>query len=270
MRTGIFDDLLDFKFDARTAANYISTHNPYYDKNHWLEDRYYFTQDPMITKNAFVKIKTTGETAEEKTMLEKEKEIMNDLHKRMNKLKKGMAVSTEKGRGHIVAFDYNRDKIGVKIEGFRDGQLAWCDPMLVELDYSRMNKNIVELLPAIKNVVFNDPLTVIVWEDGTKTYVKASGEDAFDPEKGMALAIAKKAMENKYNYFETIREWIEKDQKRKANRAKKKEPEVIGKVVEKKVTEEGVTAKVLIDGDLEVLKALGIVEPVDMEEEYFE
>ena len=107
-------------------------------------------------------------------------------------------------------------------------------------------------LPKIKNVVFNDPLTVVVWADGTKTYVKASGEDTFDPEKGMALAIAKKAMENKYNYFETIREWIEKDQKRKAKKWEKEqkaEGRIIGKVVEKEATEEGVTAKIELNVD---------------------
>ena len=268
---------------------WMSTHSPY---DHWIKDRYYlFHKDPMVVKNAFVRIKPSGETAEEKiqkeekmiqdlfdkatksyekTMLEKEKEIMNEKHARMNKFKKGMYVSTPKGRGYIVAFSYSTETIGVAIDGYPEGKLSWWDPMLMEVDYTRVNKVETNHLPAIKNVVFNDPLTVIVWADGTKTYVKASGEDTFDPEKGMALAIAKKAMENKYNYFETIREWIEKDQKRKAKKwekAQKAEGRIIGKVVEKEATDEGVTAKVVIDGDLEVLKALGIVEPVDKGEE---
>lgn len=201
----------------------LATSNPYHDlRNDWLDS--FRSKDEELKNYYFMDWKVTNELVNKvvfKNVKKEEKKEMENPHTRMNKLKKGMAVSTEKGRGHIVAFDYNHNKIGVKIEGFRDGQLAWCDPMLVELDYSRMGKNIVELLPAIKNVIFNDPLTVVVWEDGTKTYVKASGEDTFDPEKGMALAIAKKAMENKYNYFETIREWIEKDQKRKEKRAKK-------------------------------------------------
>ena len=68
----------------------------------------------------------------------------------------------------------------------------------------------------IKNIIFNDPLTIIVWSDGTKTFVMASKNDVYDPEKGMALAIAKKAMGNKYSYYDEIRKWIAKDTKRKA------------------------------------------------------
>lgn len=60
----------------------------------------------------------------------------------------------------------------------------------------------------IKKVIFNPPATVIYWEDGTKTVVKASNED-FDPEKGLAMAIAKKALGNQGNYYNTIRKWID-------------------------------------------------------------
>ena len=78
------------------------------------------------------------------------------------------------------------------------------------------------MVPDIKNVIFNDPLTIIVWSDGTKTFVRASENDAYDPEKGMALAIAKKAMGNKYSYHDEIRKWIDKDKERKTNKEKEK------------------------------------------------
>lgn len=42
----------------------------------------------------------------------------------------------------------------------------------------------------IKKVIFNDPATIIFWNDGTKTVVQARGE-AFDPEKGLAMAICR-------------------------------------------------------------------------------
>lgn len=48
----------------------------------------------------------------------------------------------------------------------------------------------------IKKVIFNNPATIVFWADGTKTVVKAKNED-FDPEKGLAMAIAKKALGNK-------------------------------------------------------------------------
>lgn len=58
----------------------------------------------------------------------------------------------------------------------------------------------------IKKVIFNDPATIVLWMDGTKTVVKAENE-GFDPEKGLAMAIAKKAFGNKGNYFNKIKKW---------------------------------------------------------------
>lgn len=60
---------------------------------------------------------------------------------------------------------------------------------------------------AIKNVIFNEPATIVFWEDGTKTVVKAENE-AFDPEKGLTMAIAKKVYGNKGSYFNQIRKWV--------------------------------------------------------------
>lgn len=58
----------------------------------------------------------------------------------------------------------------------------------------------------IKKVIFNNPATIVFWADDTKTVVKAENEE-FDPEKGLAMAIAKKALGNKGNYFNKIKEW---------------------------------------------------------------
>lgn len=63
--------------------------------------------------------------------------------------------------------------------------------------------------PTIKDVIFNDPATIVMWSDGTKTVVKAEGED-FDPEKGLAMAISKKKLGNKYDYYNTFKHWIKK------------------------------------------------------------
>ena len=64
--------------------------------------------------------------------------------------------------------------------------------------------------PKIKNVIFNDPATIVYWEDRTKTVVKCEKEK-YDPEKGLAMAIAKKAMGNQGNYFEVFKKWIGED-----------------------------------------------------------
>lgn len=48
--------------------------------------------------------------------------------------------------------------------------------------------------PTIKNVIFNDPATIVMWSDGTKTVVKCGENDSFDPEKGIAMCCMKKLL----------------------------------------------------------------------------
>ena len=62
-------------------------------------------------------------------------------------------------------------------------------------------------IPKIKKVIFNDPATIIYWNDDTKTVVKAEGE-TFDPEKGMAMAIAKKVLGNQGKYYNEFKKWL--------------------------------------------------------------
>lgn len=64
--------------------------------------------------------------------------------------------------------------------------------------------------PKIKKVIFNDPATIVYWEDRTKTVVKCEKEK-YDPEKGLAMAIAKKALGNQGNYFEVFKKWVGED-----------------------------------------------------------
>lgn len=53
-------------------------------------------------------------------------------------------------------------------------------------------------LPRIKDVIFNDPATIVFWEDGTKTVVKTMEGDEFDPHTGLAQAISKKTLGDDY------------------------------------------------------------------------
>ena len=62
--------------------------------------------------------------------------------------------------------------------------------------------------PEIKNVIFNDPATVIMWSDGTKTVVKCQPGDTYSKETGLALCIAKKYLGNKGNFNEVFKKWI--------------------------------------------------------------
>ena len=64
-------------------------------------------------------------------------------------------------------------------------------------------------VPEIKKVIFNKPAVIVMWKDGTKTVVKAQGKSRYDKEKGLAMAIAKKALGNEGNYYNEFRKWLE-------------------------------------------------------------
>ena len=71
------------------------------------------------------------------------------------------------------------------------------------------SSNYTCMMPKIKDVKFHDQATIVFWEDGTKTVVKCGNNDIFDPEKGLAIAIAKRALGNQGNYYNEIRKWTE-------------------------------------------------------------
>lgn len=60
----------------------------------------------------------------------------------------------------------------------------------------------------IKDVIFSDRVTVILWKDGTKTMVRAGKRENYDPEKGFAMAVAKKMFGNKGNYYEVFKKYV--------------------------------------------------------------
>ena len=70
----------------------------------------------------------------------------------------------------------------------------------------------ISLIPNIKNVIFNDPATIVFWSDGTKTVVKVQDGDEYDEEKGLAMAISKKALGNKGNYCNEFKKWLPEDE----------------------------------------------------------
>lgn len=73
-------------------------------------------------------------------------------------------------------------------------------------DYSKQKK--AGPAVTIKNVIFNEPATIVLWSDNTKTVVKCAEDEVYDPEKGLAMAFAKRALGNKGNYYNTFREWL--------------------------------------------------------------
>lgn len=83
-------------------------------------------------------------------------------------------------------------------------------------EYNKMYKSKSsrqKALERIKKVIFNDPCTIVLWNDGTKTVVKCGEDDVFDPEKGLAMAISKYFFDNAGYYNDVFKKWIPKKEK---------------------------------------------------------
>ena len=63
-------------------------------------------------------------------------------------------------------------------------------------------------VPQIRDVIFNPPATIVIWEDGTKTVVKCDPKDTYSKETGLALAICKKVYGNKGSYNDVFNKWL--------------------------------------------------------------
>lgn len=112
---------------------------------------------------------------------------------------------------HVV--DFVREVVKCKERG---GVLKDCttkeEPIMMKWEVRTSDLPIIRAV----DVIFNDPATIIIWSDGSKTVVKAENEP-FDPEKGLAMAISKKVLGNKYDYYDVFKKYVgryEKKQKK--------------------------------------------------------
>lgn len=89
------------------------------------------------------------------------------------------------------------------------------------IDYSRQSteqtkKNDIVRLGmcnvSIRKVIFNNPATIVLWSDGTKTVVKCGSDDIFDKEKGLAMAIVKKMAGNDSRFHKVFKQWCKPDE----------------------------------------------------------
>ena len=60
----------------------------------------------------------------------------------------------------------------------------------------------------IKKVIFNDPATIVLWKDGSKTVVKCKPGDKYDKTIGFAMACSKYFFGNKGNYQKVFKKYV--------------------------------------------------------------
>ena len=133
----------------------------------------------------------------------------------ISKINIGDIVVHSKVDGKRFVVDFLDDRnflVGIReiyINGY--GQLLWVHPEdIIIANYRYTVEKTYNLGTNIKKVIFNNPATIVFWSDGSKTVVKAHLDD-YDPEKGLAMAIAKKALGNEGNYYNVFKKWLPKD-----------------------------------------------------------
>lgn len=100
--------------------------------------------------------------------------------------------------------------------------LIWDDALTRKLyDKIQKEKNKAIYDSMIQRVIFNPPATIVFWRDGSKTVVKCGEHDIFDPEKGLAMAISKRAFGDNRDYYEIFAKWVGKYEYQQKKRGKK-------------------------------------------------
>jgi hypothetical protein len=59
----------------------------------------------------------------------------------------------------------------------------------------------------IDKVIYNDPATIVIWSDGTKTVSKTHAGDVYSPEVGLVLCVLKK-LSGSTKVHDLIEAWI--------------------------------------------------------------
>lgn len=106
---------------------------------------------------------------------------------------------------NLCEMDFDNPYLSIKKFNYSSKASSFINEII---GYERKKANNMK----IKNVIFQDPATIVFWEDGTKTVVRAEGE-IYDPEKGLAMAISRKALGNNRDYYNTFIHWIKKYRK---------------------------------------------------------
>lgn len=99
-----------------------------------------------------------------------------------------------------------------------------CPRIVIECVHEPSGHGLGDLL-AIDRVIFNDPATIVLWKDGTKTVVKCQEGDTYSEETGLALCVMKKVYGNKGRFNDLFKKWIPEEVENEQS-----EPEICEKI----------------------------------------
>lgn len=123
------------------------------------------------------------------------------------KIGHGVNLSLNK-RYNIIADQKTNYNNWIKVVGFKDDkggiETVRTITRAIPLDKESSTNGF-----AIKNAFFNEKegVTVVLWDDGTKTFLHCAPDEQFDREKGLALAYMKRYLGNKSNFNNVIKKY---------------------------------------------------------------
>lgn len=147
--------------------------------------------------------------------------VLGEAHRNMIKIEvnsifgvKGMEEERMENDRNLIVYKSEEEMTKEFINfGKRYGGYGFLPTDYTTISMISINQEKPRLDLGIKNVIFNYPATIVLWNDGTKTVVKAQGDDVYDPEKGLTMAIVKKLLGNQGNYYNELKKWLPKEEK---------------------------------------------------------
>lgn len=100
-----------------------------------------------------------------------------------------------------ATFEYESDKYYDSIE-------EMCKHEKLDIPVLNVYGQRWHCVPFVKRVIINNPATIVLWEDGTKTVCKCAKGDTFDAEKGIAMCFMKKMFGNPSQVRKFMKKWI--------------------------------------------------------------
>lgn len=147
------------------------------------------------------KLALVNVTKMEESIMKIQKNALPGIKKVIYNGPKTIVLWADNTKTIVSCEEYNRQQVKV---AKKIAEYTRNDVIMTEKAYEMLARCIVK-------VIFNDPATIVLWGDGTKTVVKAKNEP-FDPEKGLAMAIAKKHFGNTGCYYEVFKRWLPKEE----------------------------------------------------------
>lgn len=99
-------------------------------------------------------------------------------------------------------------------EQFDAVRYAMAYANMTERLYKQMNKSPRMSIPAIKKIISSDPVTIVIWEDDTKTIVRRAADTEPSEYTAVCAAICKKLFGSNHKLNKVIKSKIERPKKK--------------------------------------------------------